>query len=101
MEHRVAFRGTSGRSPDREVEVVAGTSLLAATQRVGLPIARACGGDALCGRCGLEVLEGTPALSAETEAERETKRRNRVAPGLRLACCAEVRGPVTVRASYW
>ena len=45
---------------------------------------------------------GVPdALSAEAAHETRVKRANRVDPGLRLACRAEIHGPVEVTAAYW
>lgn len=76
-------------------------TLLEAARRAGLPMASACGADGICGRCGLRVLTGAGALSAESADETEVKRRNRIDPDLRLACRAGVHGPVAVTASYW
>lgn len=85
----------------RAIEVPAGSTLLDAALAVGLPIARACGADGLCGRCGVRVLRGADAVDAESAAELATRRRNRLDPALRLACRARVRADVEVTASYW
>ncbi len=85
----------------RQVDVAEGTTLLDAALAAGLPVARACGGDALCARCGLVILDGGDALSGEQGEEREAKRRNRVDPRERLACRARVLGPVAATAGYW
>ena len=42
---------------EREIRVPAGTSLLEAARRAGLPVASACGADGICARCGLDILE--------------------------------------------
>jgi len=65
----------------------------------GLPIARACGDDLVCAKCGVRVLEGT--LAREKPVERRAKARNRVAPELRLACAVRVQGDLTLTADYW
>lgn len=85
----------------REVRVLRGTTLLEAARRAGLPIASACGSDGLCGRCGLEILEGGDSLGAESERELRSKLRNRVDPSRRLACCVLLSADARVRASYW
>ncbi len=77
----------------------AGTTLLEATRLAGLPLARACGADGLCARCGVEILRG--AAGPETDAERGAKARNRTPSNLRLACRVRVSGDVAVRARYW
>jgi len=85
----------------REVRVVRGTTLLEAARCAGLPIASACGSDGLCGRCGLEILEGAEALGAESDDEQRSKRRNRVDASQRLACRVILSADARVRASYW
>jgi len=85
----------------REVRVVRGTTLLEAARCAGLPIASACGAGGLCGRCGLEILEGAEALGAESDDEQRSKRRNRVDASQRLACRVILSADARVRASYW
>ena len=68
---------------------------------MGLPVASACGADRICGRCGLEIVEGGENLAPESERERRVKARNRVEPGLRLACFVEVTQDLVVTARYW
>lgn len=82
-------------------EVPEGTTLLDAARSAGLPIARACGERALCGRCDLEILEGRGCLTAESADERETRERNALPAAGRLACQARVHGPVRATAGYW
>ena len=76
-------------------------TLLEATRAVDLPIASACGENGACARCGLEIIEGSENLAPETDRERIIKERNRIDPGLRLACRVRPLGDLTVRALYW
>jgi len=85
----------------RRVEVPAGSRLLDAVVAAGLPIARACGAEGLCGRCGVRILAGDGNVDGPSEAEAATRRRNRLDPELRLACCARVHGDLEVTAPYW
>lgn len=85
----------------RRVRVPSGTTLLDAVRRASLPVASACGAEALCGRCGLTVLSGDGALAAETREERSAKQRNRVDPALRLGCRTRVVADLKVTAPYW
>jgi ferredoxin len=94
--HRVRFVPS-----DLVVEVPAGTTLLDAATLAGLPVARSCGADGVCARCGLRVLEGATQLSPEADDETRIKHRNRVEPELRLACRATIHGDVTATALYW
>ena len=85
----------------RRVRVPGGTTLLDAARRVALPVASACGAEALCGRCGLQVVGGAGALEGEKPDELCAKRRNRVDPGLRLACRTTIVADLEVTAPYW
>ena len=85
----------------RTVLVAAGTLLLDAVRQAGLPIARACGAEGICGRCGLRVLAGGQGLEVESELEAQVRRRNRVSEDQRLACRVAVAGDLVVTASYW
>ena len=72
-----------------------------AAHQVGLPVASACSGHALCCRCGFEILEGEGNLSPVSANEVTRKRANRIPTEWRLSCKAIVRGPVTATARYW
>ena len=85
----------------RTLRVTLGTNLLEAARAAGLPIAQACSGEGLCARCAVRLLHGDAGVSPESERESEAKRRNRVAPELRLACQVVPTGDVDVTASYW
>jgi ferredoxin len=84
-----------------EVEVPAGTTLLDAALAAGLPVARSCGADGVCARCGLRVVAGAGALSPEAPDETRIKQRNRIDAELRLACRATIHGDVVATALYW
>ena len=84
-----------------EVESPPGTTVLDAAIAAGLPIARSCGADGVCSKCAVRIIDGADNLSPESPDEARTKQRNRVDAELRLACRAEIRGDVTVSASYW
>lgn len=84
---------------DARLEVAAGTRLIDAVRRAGLPIARACGDDLICSLCGVEILEGR--VSRESPAERRAKAANRVRPELRLACAIRVHDDLVLTADYW
>ncbi len=96
MRARVLFE-PSGRT----AEVVVGTILADAVRQAGLPLARGCSGEALCGGCAVRLLHGGEALSPASPREAEARRRNRVSDELRLACCVAVPCDLVVTAQYW
>ena len=83
------------------MRVAPGTTLLEAARRAALPVASACGADGVCGRCGLQILEGADTLAPVTERERKIKAANRVDDELRLACRIAVASDLVVTAPYW
>ena len=83
------------------VRVPAGTLLIDAVRAANLPIASACRGDGLCGRCGVAILAGHADVPAETAEETRCKERNRIDPRLRLACKIRVCADLSVAAPYW
>lgn len=85
----------------REVRVVSGSNLMDAVLQAGLPLGQSCDGVAMCGFCRVRVLEGIENLSAVGAEERKVMASQHAGLDERLACCARVRGPVTVTTDYW
>ncbi len=96
MLARIRFE-PSGQS----IEVAVGTLLLDAVEQAGLPLARACGAEGLCGRCGVVLQEGGETVAAESPLEARAKERNRVSATMRLACRVRVPGDLVVTTTYW
>lgn len=82
-----------------ELRVPKGARLIDVVREAGLPIARACGDELVCGKCGVRIVSGR--VSREAPVERRAKQRNRVAPELRLACALRVNHDLSVSADYW
>jgi len=82
-----------------ELEVPKGTRLIDAVREAGLPIARACGDELVCAKCGVRIIAGR--VAREAAIERRAKARNRVSTELRLACALRVSGDLTLSADYW
>ena len=87
------------RPSGRTIRVARGTTLLEAARAAGLPAARACGADLLCGSCACQI-DGAGA-SPEGDAERRTKQRNRVEPEKRLACAVRLEADLEASAPGW
>ena len=82
-----------------ELEVPKGTRLIDAVREAGLPIARACGDDLVCAKCGVRIVSGR--VAREAAIERRAKARNRISPELRLACALRIHGDLVLSAEYW
>jgi nitrite reductase (NADH) large subunit len=79
----------------RQVVATAGESLLDLAEKDGLPIEAGCR-MGVCGADPVAILAGADQLSPPTEDEQSTLRRLDLGPQVRMACCARVKGPVTV-----
>ena len=66
------------------------------------PIAGACTGEAVCGRCTVRILEGPDRVTAMGDEERGVLARLGADPGMRLACRTWPTGDgVVVGTDYW
>lgn len=79
----------------RRIAVTPGISLLEVIEGGGLPIESGCR-MGMCGADPVAVLAGMEHLSPLGDDERTTLERLGLSGNARLACCARVRGPVTV-----
>jgi len=91
--------------PDRQVRVtfqprgrvafaLPGTKILEVAARAGLAIDTPCGGTGTCGKCRVQIVDGT---GPPTEADRRVFDGDELRDGWRLACQAEVRTESVVR----
>lgn len=81
----------------RTAAIEANETILHASLRAGVPHAHACGGNARCSTCRVQIVDGLDACAPRTDKERELAARLRFAPEVRLACQTTVSGDVTVR----
>ena len=79
----------------RQVVAIAGESLLDLAEKDGLPIEAGCR-MGVCGADPVAVLAGADQLSPPDGDERATLLRLDLGSDVRMACCARVKGPVTV-----
>jgi adenylate cyclase len=85
----------------REISVVQETNLLDAVLQAGLGLGQSCDGVALCGFCRVQVLKGFENLSPMAEEEEKILSSQHAGDDERLACCARIKGPVTITTDYW
>ena len=66
-----------------------------------VPVASSCHGDAVCGKCKVNVLEGAENLSPVTDAEQFRKEKLKLGSDIRLSCQAKVIGDIKIDTTYW
>jgi adenylate cyclase len=81
----------------RVAPIAAGETILHASLRAGVPHAHACGGNARCSTCRVQVVNGLDACARRTDKEHDLASRLRFAPEVRLACQTTVSGDVKIR----
>ncbi|MCE9637014.1 MAG: adenylate/guanylate cyclase domain-containing protein [Planctomycetes bacterium] len=85
------------RPDDVAVSAEIGCSLLDALVAAGVPITRACGGNAKCSTCRIAVEDGADACGARPDDEQAMAVRLGFDGATRLACRTRVTGDVSVR----
>jgi len=84
----------------RIIEIPHGSNLFRSLQMNSIPIAYACDGEGICGKCWVWV-EPQKNTSKEGSLERRVKQANSIPVTARLSCLVRVFGEVKVRAPYW
>jgi nitrite reductase (NADH) large subunit len=79
----------------RRIAVESGATLLEVIEKAGLSIESGCR-MGMCGADPICVIDGADSLSAVGDDERSTLERLGLAGSTRMACCARVRGPVSI-----
>lgn len=79
-----------------KVSVPSGKTLLEAATKAGVEVTHECGGKGVCGSCAVLVEEGAENLTEETDGEKDMLSSLGMDVPNRLACRAQVKGPVTV-----
>lgn len=83
------------------LEVEAGSLLMEALLRAGLPVASSCHGDGICGKCRIQILQGAENLTQINAIEAIVRERLRIPAEYRISCQTRVMGDITIDTSYW
>ncbi len=76
------------------VNVREGQNLLEAMVQAGLFVQSPCGGTGKCGKCKVQLVEGSLSV---TSVDEKLLSQQELEQGIRLACCAEPQEPCTIR----
>jgi len=83
------------------VEVPEGSNLMESLLDSGMPVASSCGGEGICSKCNIQIIEGEENLSEETDLEEDLKDINDIDADRRISCQTEINGDIVVDAPYW
>ena len=83
------------------IEVDVGTNLMLVLLSSLIPVASSCHGEAVCGKCIVQVTKGAENLSPENDDEIFLKERLHLKTNIRVSCQAQVLGDIEIDATYW
>lgn len=94
---RINFKSKSFKS----IEANPDKSLMNCLLDSQIPVASSCGGDGICGKCRITVIENSQNLTSPSDHELELLKKLKTSSDVRLSCQCFVRGEVTIDATYW
>ncbi len=83
------------------IEVPVNGNLMDTLMEAGIPVASSCGGQAVCTKCLVKVIEGSENLSPQTSDEADMRDIHDFAKNERLSCQCKVLGDVKIDTTYW
>ncbi len=85
----------------KDFEVPVGSHLMEVLLEHQVPVASSCGGEAICGKCAVIVIDGFDGLSFPTPVEDEVRERQGVPLHQRISCQCFVYADITLDTLYW
>lgn len=82
-------------------EISSDVILMDAVMAQGIPVASSCGGDGVCGKCIVKVIEGKENLTPENDTELFLREQYNLSADTRVSCQTKVNGDVTIDTNYW
>lgn len=76
-------------------------NLMKALLQANIPVASSCGGEAVCGKCRVQVIAGAENLSSENTAEKLVREKYQIPNDFRLSCQCLVQDDITIDTAYW
>lgn len=67
----------------------------------GMPVASSCGGEGVCCKCIVKVLDGRDRLSPIESTEADLREIHDLTRNERVSCQTKVLGDITVDTDYW
>ena len=86
---------------DRHLIVESQKNLMKSLIENNVPVASSCGGDAVCAKCVVTVVEGMENLSPKAKPEKALLEKIQAPENVRLSCQVSVRGDIKLHTDYW
>lgn len=92
----------SFKKKNREaLQVIPGVNLMQALLEAEIPVASSCNGDGVCGKCRLQITQGSQNLSQANDTELFLREKYQLKADQRIACQTFVLDDVEIDAGYW
>jgi 2Fe-2S ferredoxin len=85
----------------RILEAPMGANLFHFLNDNGVPVASSCGGEVVCTKCLIKVIEGSENLSHMNELESDMRDIYDTPKNYRMSCQTFVNGDITIDTEYW
>lgn len=83
------------------LDVPAGSNLMNVLLEHDVAVASSCGGEGVCCKCVIKVINGAQNLSPANEIEKDLKEIHDLSKNERVSCQTTVLGDVTLDTDYW
>jgi len=80
----------------KHMKIPSGQTIYQAVQKLGHTLTTVCGGNGICGKCKVIIIEGNDNLNSVTETERKFLSDKLIEQGYRLACRSIISGDVRI-----
>ncbi len=88
-------------SSGKVLEAPEGANLFEFLNDNGVPVASSCGGEGVCTKCLVRVIEGAENLSPPNELENDMNDINEFPKAHRMSCQTKVYGDIVIDTDYW
>lgn len=85
----------------KTIEVPDGSNLMKVLDEAGIPVASSCGGQGVCTKCLVKVLEGKENLSRESDLEHDMRDIHEFEKAQRMSCQTTIQGNIKIDTEYW
>lgn len=86
----------------KTIEVSDGSNLMQSLEDAGIPVASSCGGEGVCTKCLVKVIDGKENLSPRSDLEIDMQEIHEFDKNQRMSCQTEIlTGQVQIDTDYW
>ncbi|MFP5519330.1 MAG: 2Fe-2S iron-sulfur cluster-binding protein [Bdellovibrionia bacterium] len=85
----------------KEITCELGDNLMQVLLKNQVPVASSCGGDGVCAKCRITIVNGKEYLTPANPTEEFLKVKFKLSGNDRISCQVSILGDIEIDASYW